>query len=151
MKKILKIAICGVFTLPLLQTVSHAEEKQKYCRSMSVNYVNPVLRGVEKVVISVDVKPNAYTSKEAQQNLPEPLRKENLEALLVELYKERFRKEDGVIYTPTKGCHDRNNQPITVIDYEQSDGRKAFYKESLEKNTLALLLHFKVTRKGYGG
>ena len=153
MKKILKIAICTVFVLPLLQTVSYAEEKpkQKYCRSMSVGYINPVLRGVERVVISVDVKPNAYLAQEAQEKLPEPLRKENLEGMLKELYQQRFYKEEGVVYTPTKGCHDRNNQPVTVIDYSNSEGKKAFYQATKQENTLAVLLHAKIMPKGYWG
>ncbi|MDH5721855.1 MAG: hypothetical protein OEY94_00850 [Alphaproteobacteria bacterium] len=131
---------------------TNAEEVKKYCHSMSVDYINPVLKGVKNVVITVDVKPNAYTTDEAQAKLPKPLRKESLEKLLVELYTERFNNYDGTMQsTSTRGCHDRNNQPVRVIDSSTSEGRKEFHQATLQENTLALLLHVRVTSKGSWG
>lgn len=140
-----------LFCLNLSNAAYSAEKKKRYCRSMSINYVNPILAGVEKVVVAVDVKRNAHRAEEFQLSLPKPLRKESLEALLLSLYEDRLRKDEGVIYTKTKGCHDRRSQPVQVIDYNTSEGRKNFYKATLEKNTLAALLHFTLTPLGYGG
>ena len=34
---------------------AQAEEKKRYCHSSSIDYINPVLAGVERVVVAVDM------------------------------------------------------------------------------------------------
>jgi len=73
-----------------------------------------------------------------------------LEKLLKELYEERFTSYNGTyLSTTTKGCHDRNDQSVAVIDLAIVGGRKAFEEETKKENTLSVILFVNIMPKGY--
>jgi len=127
-------------------------KKIRYCHSQSVDNINPVLSGVKKVVITVDVRPLSKGTPEEQVLIPEPLRKKNLEKVLKELYTERFSSHNGTLLSgPTPGCHDRNDQPVIIVNTDNVEGRKTFKKYTKEENTLSIILKLSFTPQGYFG
>ncbi len=121
--------------------------KTQYCTysNPQFHYINPVIAGVKRVVVAVD---QAGLSQEFRnEDLPEPLQKENLEKLLQELYENRFSSRKGTLLsTESRGCHDRNDQPVTIIDLKakagiiSKSGQERFEAATKEKDTLSILL-----------
>lgn len=134
-------AICGIATSI---KIINAQEV-RYCQSTSRDSVNPVSAGVRRVVVAVNMYGNDI-------ELPEPLKKENIESLLKELYEKRFSSFGGTILsTSTPGCHDRNDQPVAVIDLKQSGGWQKLWDASRDSETLSIMLHYHLMEKGFGG
>ena len=128
---------------------AQAEEKKRYCHSSSIDYINPVLAGVERVVVAVD---RVGLGGNLDDKLPDPLKKTNLEKLLKELYENRFSSHNGTLLSgSTLGCHDRNDQPVIVIDLAVKGGREALKNETKKENTLSVILFVNVIQRAYAG
>lgn len=141
LKNLLSVFILCLFVILPLASCKAEEKKKIYCFSQTVDYINPVLAGVESVVIAVNVAPNSARTSEAQAALPKPLRKDSLEKLLKELYTQRFSTDGGrIMSTATPGCHDKKDQPVTVIDYNTNEGRKKV--QELAKKDGVLVVYF---------
>ncbi|MGN7437405.1 MAG: hypothetical protein ACTHOO_02085 [Alcanivorax sp.] len=127
---------------------AQAEEKKRYCRSSSITNINPVLAGVERVVVAV----NRVGPANSDKLLPEPLKKSNLEKLLKKLYEDRFTSRNGTyLSTNTIGCHDRNDQSVEIIDLMSKGGREAFEEETKKENTLSVMLFANIIPRGHVG
>ncbi|MGZ9097134.1 MAG: hypothetical protein ACXW30_02415 [Micavibrio sp.] len=108
-------------------------------------YVNPVFVGVERVNIAVNITPSAELTKEAQASLPEPLRKENLEKMLKEIYTERFKGHQLEGTVP--GTYGRNNQRVRVLNFNDTQDRMEITKQSLDSKTLTVFFQGSIIRR----
>ncbi len=144
-----KIIVFTILACLCVSQPAQAEEKKRYCHSSSRDYINPVLAGVKRVVVAVD---RVGLGKNLDDKLPDPLKKASLEKLLKELYEERFTSRNGTyLSTATKGCHDRNDQLVEVIDLAVVGGREAFEEETKKEDTLSVILFVNVIQQTYAG
>lgn len=142
-KTLKKIGYVSAFLM--FSTVTAYAQEVRHCRSTNFQQINPVSAGVKRVVVAVNMSGNNI-------ELPDPLKKENIESLLKELYEKRFSTFGGTLLpTSTPGCHDRNDQPVTVIDLTQSGGWDKFEDATRDPETLSAMLHFQQWKRGVGG
>ncbi len=106
---------------------------------MSVDWTNPILEDVKRIVILVDIKPTLFETQEGQLRLPEQLRTKSIEETLRKVYTERFSTHGGKLFpTSTPGCHGRADQRVTVIPYIDSASIQRFNRAANDAGTLAV-------------
>ncbi len=137
------------------QAEREALAKTRYCTysNPQFHYINPVIAGVKRVVVAVDQA--GFSKRFRNEDLPEPMQKANLEKLLQDLYENRFSSRKGTLLsTESRGCHDINDQPVTIIDLKakagiiSKSGQERFEAATKDKDTLSILLKVLVIKSG---
>lgn len=100
----------------------------------------PVYNYVKKVIVIVEVQGVTGTTAE-------PLRKDNIEKMLVELYVDRYEKKEMCESCDVASCYARLNQAVEVLAFNTAEEKSIAEKVSLNPDVLTVYANIIILNK----